>query len=128
MPLTTIHVRKGRSAAAKRAMADAVHGALNAALGIPVTDRFQVVREYEPDDFIHSDGHLGMTYTKDLILVEVAFLVGRDDEKKKTLHREINKRFVEALGIRPDDLFVMFFEVGPASNVSFGRGIAQMAK
>jgi len=128
MPLTTIHMRKGRSAAAKRAMADAVHGALNAALGIPETDRFQVIQEYEPDDFIHSDGHLGNTYTKDLIFLEVAFLVGRDDEKKKALHREINKRFVEALGIRPDDLFVIFTEVGPAANVSFGRGIAHTIK
>jgi phenylpyruvate tautomerase PptA (4-oxalocrotonate tautomerase family) len=128
MPLTTIHVKKGRPAAAKRAMADAVHAALIASLGIPETDRFQVIREYEPEDFIHSDGHLGMSYTKDLIMVEIAFLAGRDDAKKKALHAEINKRFVESLGISPDDLFVMFFEVGPASNVSFGRGIAQLAK
>jgi hypothetical protein len=27
-----------------------------------------------------------------------------------------------------DDLFVMLFEVGPASNVSFGQGVAQLAK
>jgi phenylpyruvate tautomerase PptA (4-oxalocrotonate tautomerase family) len=128
MPLTTIHVKKGRKPEAKRAMADAVHQALIASLGIPETDRFQVIREYEADDFIHSDGHLGNSYSQDLIMVEIAFLAGRDDEKKKALHREINKRFVETLGIRPDDLFVMFFEVGPASNVSFGKGIAQLAK
>lgn len=48
--------------------------------------------------------------------------------KKKALHAEINKRFVETLGISPDDLFVMFVEIGPASNISFGRGIAQLAK
>jgi phenylpyruvate tautomerase PptA (4-oxalocrotonate tautomerase family) len=128
MPLTTIHVKKGRPAADKRAMADIVHASLVAALGIPETDRFQVIREYEPEDFIHSDGHLGMTYTKDLIMLEIAFLGGRDDEKKKALHRELNQRFVATLGIRPDDLFVMFFEVGPAANVSFGKGIAQLAK
>ncbi len=126
MPLVTINLRKGRSPVVKRAMADAVHEALVANLGIPPTDRFQLIREYDPEDFIHSDAHLDLTYTADLVMLEIAFVEGRSDDIKKALLRDLNARFVARAGIRPDDLFVTFVEVGRA-NVSFGKGLAQRA-
>jgi phenylpyruvate tautomerase PptA (4-oxalocrotonate tautomerase family) len=126
MPLVTINLRKGRSPVVKRAMADAVHEALVANLGIPPTDRFQLIREYEPEDFIHSDSHLDLAYTADLVMLEIAFVEGRSDDVKKALLQDLNARFVTHAGIRPDDLFVTFVEVGRA-NVSFGKGLAQRA-
>ena len=126
MPLVTINLRKGRSPAVKRAMADAVHAALVANLGIPETDRFQLIREYDGEDFIHTDAHLDLTYTADLVVLEVAFIEGRPDEVKKALLRDLNERLVAAAGLRPDDLFVVFHDVGRA-NVSFGKGLAQRA-
>jgi phenylpyruvate tautomerase PptA (4-oxalocrotonate tautomerase family) len=71
MPLVSINLRKGRPPKVKRAIADAVHAALVANLGIPETDRFQLIREYESADFIHSDAHLDLTYTPDLIMLEI---------------------------------------------------------
>src|SRR6476661_2651956 len=124
MPLVIINLRKGRSPAVKRAMADAVHAALVAKLGIPATDRFQLIREYEGDDFIHADAHLDLTYSADLVMLEITFVEGRSDEVKKELLRDLNERLVAAAGIRPDDLFVTFHDVGRA-NVSFGKGLAQ---
>jgi phenylpyruvate tautomerase PptA (4-oxalocrotonate tautomerase family) len=55
MPLVSINLRKGRPPEVKRAIADAVHAALVANLSIPETDRFQLIREYESADFIHSE-------------------------------------------------------------------------
>ena len=126
MPLVTINLRKGRSPAVKRAIADAVHAALVAHLGIPQSDRFQLIREYEGQDFIHTDAHLDLTYTADLVMLEVAFVEGRPDEVKKSLLRDLSDRLVAAAGLRPDDLFVVFHDVGRA-NVSFGKGLAQRA-
>ena len=126
MPLVIINLRKGRSPAVKRAMADAVHAALVAKLGIPATDRFQLIREYDGDDFIHADAHLDLTYSADLVMLEITFVEGRSDEVKKELLRDLNERLVAAAGIRPDDLFVTFHDVGRA-NVSFGKGLAQRA-
>ena len=71
MPLVTINLRRGRSADAKRAMADAVHEALVAQLGIPASDRFQLVRKYDGDDSIHADAHLDLSYSADLVMLEV---------------------------------------------------------
>src|SRR3954470_21661848 len=83
MPLVSINLRKGRPPEVKRAIAVAVHAALVANLGIPQTDRFQLIREYESADFIHSDAHLDLTYTSDLIMLEITFVEGRSDEIKK---------------------------------------------
>ncbi len=126
MPLVTINLRKGRPAAIKRAMADAVHAALVAHLGIPETDRFQLIREYEDDDFIHADAHLDLTYSADLVMLEISFVEGRSDEIKKALLRDLSERFVASAGLRPDDLMVTLHDVGRA-NVSFGKGLAQRA-
>lgn len=126
MPLVTINLRKGRSPAVRRAIADAVHAALVANLGIPETDRFQLVREYGDEDFIHTDAHLDLTYTRDLVMLEVSFVEGRSDEIKKALLRDLCERITAAAGQRPDDLMVTFHDIGRA-NVSFGKGLAQRA-
>ena len=126
MPLVIINLRKGRRAAVKRAMADAVHAALVAKLGIPTSDRFQLIREYDGDDFIHADAHLDLSYSADLVMLEISFIEGRSDEVKKDLLRDLNARLAASAGQRPDDLFVVFHDVGRA-NVSFGKGLAQRA-
>jgi phenylpyruvate tautomerase PptA (4-oxalocrotonate tautomerase family) len=94
MPLVSINLRKGRPPEVKRAIADAVHATVVANLGIPETDRFQQIREYESADFIHSDAHLDLTYTPDLIMLEISFVEGRSDEVKKALlkgHRHLDR-------------------------------------
>ncbi|TBW40646.1 tautomerase family protein [Siculibacillus lacustris] len=126
MPLVTLNLRKGRSPDVRRAMADAVHAALVANLAIPESDRFQLIREYDDADYIHTDAHLDLTYSRDLVMLEVAFIEGRSDEIKKALIADLAARLTAAVGLRPDDLFITFTEVGRA-NVSFGKGLAQRA-
>jgi phenylpyruvate tautomerase PptA (4-oxalocrotonate tautomerase family) len=103
-----------------------VNAALVANLGIPPEDRFQLIQEYGDDDFRHSDAFLDLTYSRDLIMVEVSFIVGRSDEVKKALIADLAARVVAAVGQRPDDIVVILTEVS-ASGVSFGNGLAQKA-
>jgi phenylpyruvate tautomerase PptA (4-oxalocrotonate tautomerase family) len=107
-------------------MADAVQASLIAILEIPEQDRFQLIQEYEDDHFIHTDAFLDLTYTRDLVMIEIAFIEGRSDELKKALLADLNRRLVEKADVRPDDVFVTMYEIG-AVNVSFGRGLAQRA-
>jgi phenylpyruvate tautomerase PptA (4-oxalocrotonate tautomerase family) len=102
MPLTKIHLREGRSAEDKAAMAAAVQEALVANLGIAEDDLFQVIQEYGEGDFRHADAFGDLAYTRDLLMIEISFIQGRSDE------------------------VVILYDVGPA-NVSFGRGLAQKA-
>ena len=67
-----------------------------------------------------------MTYSDDLILLEVAFISGRPIETRLTLLKELNAQIVERAGISPDDLLIQLSEA-PGENFSFGQGLAQRA-
>jgi hypothetical protein len=77
LPLAKIHIRKGHRAEQKRAIADAVQAALTATLEIPEQDRFQLIQEYEDGHFIHTDAFLDLSYTRDLLMIEITFIEGR---------------------------------------------------
>jgi phenylpyruvate tautomerase PptA (4-oxalocrotonate tautomerase family) len=126
MPLTKIHIRKGHPPEKKRAIADAVQTSLIATLDIPEHDRFQLIHEYEDEHFIHPEAFLDLTYTRDLLMIEIAFIAGRSDELKQALLADLNRRLVETADVRSDDVFVSMYEFA-AVNVSFGRGLTQRA-
>jgi phenylpyruvate tautomerase PptA (4-oxalocrotonate tautomerase family) len=127
MPVATFNLRKGRSKESKRKMADAVQAAIVANLGVPDEDRYQFFREYEGDDYIHTPGYLGLSYSSQLLVLEVTFIQGRPDDTKKALLRDINARLVATGEISTDDVFIVLHEVARA-NISFGRGLAQRAE
>ena len=126
MPLVKVNLLKGRSAEEKDAIATAIQSALVSTLGVPDADRYLLFNEYDAESFHHTNGNVGMTYSDQLLIVEITFLVGRGDEQKKSLLAEINRNLVAAGVIGADDVFVLITEIGRA-NVSFGQGLAQRA-
>ena len=126
MPLTKIHMRAGRSDSDKEAIASSIQAALIEHLSIPEDDRFQLFQEYADQDFRHAPSFLDLTYSPNLLMIEIVFIVGRSDEIKKALIAGITSRIVESVGQRPDDVFIMLSEV-TGSGVSFGNGLTQRA-
>jgi phenylpyruvate tautomerase PptA (4-oxalocrotonate tautomerase family) len=126
MPLVKVNLLKGRSVEEKDAIAGSIQAALVSTLGVPDEDRYQLFDEYDAESFRHTSGYLGLTYTDQLLIVEITFVVGRDDELKKSLLAAINRNLVASGVIGGDDVFVLITEVGRA-DVSFGKGLAQRA-
>ncbi len=126
MPLVKVSLIKGRSAAAKDSIAASIQSALVSTLEVPEADRYLLFNEYDGESLRHTSGYLGMTYTDQLLIIEITFLEGRDDELKKSLLAEINRNLVAAGVVGEDDVFVLITEIGLA-NVSFGKGFAQRA-
>jgi phenylpyruvate tautomerase PptA (4-oxalocrotonate tautomerase family) len=126
MPLVKINLLEGRTGPEKDAIAAAVQAALVANLGVPDADRYQIFNEFPASNFRHTDGYLGLTYTEQLLIIEITFLVGRTDEIKKALLADVNSNLVTAGVVGADDVFVTITEIGLA-NISFGRGLAQRA-
>ena len=126
MPLVKVNLLKGRSPEEKDSIASSIQAALVSTLEVPEADRYQLFNEYDAHSFRHTDGYLGLTYTDQLLIIEITFLVGRDDEVKKSLLAEINRNLVAAGVVAEDDVFVLITEIGRA-NVSFGKGLAQRA-
>jgi phenylpyruvate tautomerase PptA (4-oxalocrotonate tautomerase family) len=127
MPIVKIHVHEGRydeSGLAK--LGNAVQAALEDVLEIPPEDYFRVLHVLPSNRYIHTPGFLGLTYTLDLILLEIAFIAGRNSDVRLTLLKTINERVVSALGISPDDIAILVYETA-GENISFGRGQAQRA-
>lgn len=124
MPFVRIHLKRDLATARRRVIADAVHAALVAAIGIPEDDRFQVVSSHG-DDLIYDAGYLGIARTDDIVLVEVHLSVGRSLDLKRALYRAVAERLA-TLGIRGEDVFVHLMET-TVLNWSFGCGEAQYA-
>lgn len=126
MPLVKLNIRRGRPAELRRKILSAVQSALVETMNVPDADKFQLVNQYDEEDFVHTAAYLDMNYSRDLVMIEIIFIEGRSDEIKKSLIAAISKKIVAATGMNSDDVFLMIQEVN-RTNVSFGRGVAQRA-
>ncbi len=127
MPLAKIHILEGRYDDQRLGrLSRAVQESLIAVLKIPTDDFFQIIYELPRKRFLHTPSFLGLKYSDDFIVLEIAFIAGRPKEARLALLRELNARVVAGTGISPDDLMIMLSE-GPGENFSFGQGLAQRA-
>ncbi len=127
MPIAKIHVLEGRYDARRLSnVSKAVQEALIGVLKIPPDDFFQIIHELPRKHFLHTPSFLGMKYSDDFILLEVAFIAGRPKETRLALLKELDARIAVGAGISPDDLMIQLVE-GPGENFSFGQGLAQRA-
>lgn len=124
MPLVHISLLKGRSQTDVRAIADGVHAALVETFAVPADDRFQIVRQFDPEELIFDRSYLGIDRSDGFVIVEVAARAGRDVATKQRLYAAIARRLAERPGVRPQDVFVLLAPNG-REDWSFGSGVAQ---
>jgi phenylpyruvate tautomerase PptA (4-oxalocrotonate tautomerase family) len=127
MPLAKIHVLEGRYDQSRIAkISSAIQSALMNTLRVPSEDFFQLIFELPKNRFLHTPSFVGMHYSDDLIILEIAFILGRPKETRLALLKDINTRVSAAAGISPDDMMIALYEL-PGENISFGQGEAQRA-
>ena len=127
MPLTRVSLRRGKSAAYRKAILDGIYRAMREEFDVPEEDRFMTITEHDEADFSFSKTYLGIARTDDLILIQITANNTRTTEKKKAFFRQIVENLKADPGVRPEDVFINLVEVLP-ENWSFGNGIAQYAK
>ena len=127
MPLAKIYVLESRYDEQRLSVVSrSIQEALISVLRIPPDDFFQIIYELSRKRFLHTPSFVGMNYSDDFILLEVAFISGRPKETRLELLKELNARIVAAIGISPDDVMIQLSEA-PGENFSFGQGLAQRA-
>ena len=127
MPIATIHLLEGRYDEPRIGnVSKAIQDSLIRVLKVPPDDFFQMIHELPRSRFLHTQSFLGMKYSDDLIVLELAFISGRPKETRLALLKELNEQIVAAARISPDDLIIQLTEA-PGENFSFGRGLAQRA-
>jgi 4-oxalocrotonate tautomerase len=126
MPLVRISMLKGKPASYRRKVGDAVHQAMVETIDVPAKDRFQLVTEHDPEDFIYDREFLGIARSRDLVMIQITLAAGRSLHLKRSLYRTIAERLGTAAGLRPEDVWINLVEVA-RENWSFGNGIASYA-
>ena len=125
MPLVRIDIIKGRTAAQRRSLGDAVHRALVEALGVPEQDRFQVITEHEANELVYDRSYLGIPRTDGIVMIQITLSAGRPLEKKRRLYQRIAENLAYD-GVRPENALVNLVETA-WENWSFGLGEASYA-
>lgn len=126
MPLVRISLVEGLTPGDRRRVGDAVHRALVEAIGVPARDRFQVITQHAPGDLVYDAEYLGIERSDEIVLVQITLTAGRSLEQKHALYRRIADNLAQAVGLRPQDVWVNLVEVA-RENWSFGNGIASYA-
>jgi phenylpyruvate tautomerase PptA (4-oxalocrotonate tautomerase family) len=125
MPIASIALRRGKSAAYRRAVADAVHEALVEVVKIPPDDRFQLITEFDNDGLIYDRNFLGIARSDDIVIIQITLRAGRSRETRVALHRHIADRLAANPGMRPEDVFIVLVE-NDYADWSVGRGEAPL--
>ena len=122
MPLVTLTLRRGKDAAFKSAVLEAVHNALVAS-GVPQADRFHRVLELSADDFRYDASYPDLTRPRsgDFVLIEVLLSAGRSVKVKRKIAGDLIEGLREAPGLDPEDVMLVFKET-LWENWSFGGG------
>lgn len=126
MPLARIDLAQGKSAEYRRTIGEVVYDAMIDALNVPEDDRFQVVNEHPPENFIVDPTYLGVSRTADCVVIQLTLNSGRTVEVKRAFYKAVADGLHERLSLRREDVFISLVEV-PKENWSFGNGEAQYA-
>jgi len=121
--ITRIDLIKGKSEDYRQAIGEAVYQAL-LSIGVPTDDRFLIIAEHEPANFIFATSYLGVDHTEDLVIIQITFNEGRTTAQKQSLFNAIAEGIHVATGLRAGDVFINLVEV-KRENWSFGNGLAQ---
>ena len=122
MPLVTVTLRTGKTAAWKHAILAGVHHALVTS-GVPEADRFQRVIELSEDDFRFDPSYpdLASPRTADFVVIEVLWSVGRSVKVKRKVLADIIEALRASPGLDPEHVMIVFKET-QWENWAFGGG------
>ncbi|MBZ5505379.1 MAG: tautomerase family protein [Acidobacteriia bacterium] len=126
MPLVRISLLAGKSESHKQKVSEAIHRALVETIAIPAQDRFHIITEHAPADFIYDPQYLNIQRTGDLVIIQIALSAGRTLEVRKALYRRVADLLHQEAGLRKEDVFINLVETAK-ENWSFGTGEAQYA-
>lgn len=126
MPLARIDLAQGKPADYRRMIGEVVYEAIVEILKAPKDDRFQVITEHSPENFIADPNYLGIARSPDCVFIQLTLNAGRSLDQKRAFYRFVADGLHERLGLSRGDVFISLVEVAK-ENWSFGNGDAQYA-
>jgi len=127
MPFVHIELPDTTSPDQAQEIADAIHDAMVATIGIPVDDRFQIISLRDRRCRIFDRNYLGVKRSDSCVFVQITLKSGRSVDQKRALYRQISDKLQTRTGANSGDVMIMLNETRPI-DWSFGNGEAQIAQ
>ena len=127
MPLVRIDLAADTSAETAGLIGDVVYHAMVTTANVPEHDKFQIIHRHAKDELVYpAAGYLGITYTPNIVFIQVAWNAGRTIEVKKAFYKAIAEGVHAKTGWRKEDVWISLIEVN-REDWSFGNGEMQYA-
>lgn len=123
MPLIRVDMIEGRKQDEIKLLLDAIHRAVVAGFGVPQRDRYQIVHEHPPSHFIVEDTGLGITRTRNCVVIHVTTRP-HEREAKESFYKLLVRELETTSGLAPSDVVVSLV-TNSDEDWSFGNGRAQ---
>ncbi len=125
MPFARIDLIQGQTAEFRQAVGDVVYQAMCSILKAPEGDRFQVIHEHAPENFVYDPNFLGIHRTASCIFIQLTLVEGRSLDQKRAFYRQVADQLHERLGVRREDVVIGLVPV-EREDWSFGNGEASL--
>lgn len=127
MPLVRINISQTASKEVVRTVSDVVYEAMINVANVPQHDKFQIITRHASDELVYpEEGYLGVSYTPQIVFIQVAWNAGRTTDTKKAFYKAIADGIHAKAGIRKEDVFISLIDVA-REDWSFGNGEMQYA-
>jgi len=122
MPFARIDIAKGKTPEYRAIVADVVYGGIVEVLKAPEGDRFMIIGEHTPENFVFDPNFLGIKRTPDLVIIQVTSTVGNTKDQKFAFYKRMADELNRRLKLDPGNVFVSMVFVN-REDWSFGNGL-----
>jgi 4-oxalocrotonate tautomerase len=127
MPLVRINISETASKEVVRTVSNVVYQAMIDVANVPQHDKFQIITRHAAEELVYpEEGYLGVSYTPQIVFIQVVWNAGRTTDTKKAFYKAIADGIHAQAGIRKEDVFINLIDVA-REDWSFGNGEMQYA-
>jgi phenylpyruvate tautomerase PptA (4-oxalocrotonate tautomerase family) len=127
MPLVRIDVAAETPSDTVAAISEVIYEAMLSTANVPEHDKFQIVHRHASEELVYpASGYLGVTYTPNIVFIQITWNEGRSVDVKKAFYKAVAQGIHDRTGLRQEDIWINLVEV-KRENWSFGNGDMQYA-
>lgn len=127
MPFVRIDLSQTAPAELAATVSEVVYDAMVKIANVPQHDKFQVITRHAPNELIYpAEGYLGISYSPNIIFIQVTWVAGRSVDVKKAFYRKIADDLHQKAGVRKEDVWINLVD-SKREDWSFGNGEMQYA-
>jgi phenylpyruvate tautomerase PptA (4-oxalocrotonate tautomerase family) len=127
MPLVRIDLSKEVAPEVVQSVSDVVYDAMIEVANVPKHDKFQVITRHDSEELVYpAEGYLGVTYSPNIVFIQVTWNAGRTVDVKKAFYKAVAENIHAKTGLRKEDIWISLVSV-EREDWSFGNGVMHYA-